>query len=61
MLIKQDKNRHFILKKGEIYQKEIIITYMHPKSVHTNFINHTIWLYYQKQSTCLMQFPSKSQ
>jgi hypothetical protein len=34
-LIKQDKEGHFILIKGEIHQKEITLpTYMHPTSVH---------------------------
>jgi hypothetical protein len=35
-LIKQDKEGHSILIKGEIVQKEItIINYMHPMSMHT--------------------------
>jgi hypothetical protein len=33
--IKQEKERHSILIKGEIHQKEITLsTYMHPKSMH---------------------------
>jgi hypothetical protein len=42
-LIKQDKEGHSILIKGEIGQKEIIIINLYAPNVNTpNFINHTL-------------------
>jgi exonuclease III len=42
-LIKQDKERHFILIKGEIDQKEITIINLYaPKVNAPNFIKHTM-------------------
>jgi exonuclease III len=42
-LIKQDKEGHSILIKGEIDQKEIIIINLHAPNVSTpNFIKHTL-------------------
>jgi exonuclease III len=42
-LIKQDKEGHFILIKGEIDQKEIIIINPYAPNVNaTNFIKHTL-------------------
>jgi hypothetical protein len=42
-LIKWDKEGHFILIKGEIDQKEIIIINLYAPNVNTpNFIKHTL-------------------
>jgi exonuclease III len=42
-LIKQDKEGHFILIKGEIHQKEIIIINLYAPNINTpNFIKHTL-------------------
>jgi exonuclease III len=42
-LIKQDKEGHSILIKGEIDQKEIIIIYLYAPNVNApNFIKHTL-------------------
>jgi hypothetical protein len=42
-LIKRDKEGHFILIKGEIYQKEITIINLYAPKVSTpNFIKHTL-------------------
>jgi hypothetical protein len=42
-LVKQDKEQHFILIKGAIYQKEIIIINLYAPNVHApNFIKHTL-------------------
>jgi hypothetical protein len=42
-LIKQDKEGHSILIKGEIHQKEIIITNLSAPNINVpNFINHTL-------------------
>jgi hypothetical protein len=41
-LVKQDKEGHFILTKGTIYQKEITIINLYaPNASATNFIKHT--------------------
>jgi hypothetical protein len=42
-LIKWDKEGHFILLKGEIYQKEIIIINLYAPSINSpNFIKHSL-------------------
>jgi hypothetical protein len=42
-LIKQDKERHSILIKGEIHQKEITIIKLYtPNIIAHNFINHIL-------------------
>jgi hypothetical protein len=41
-LIKRDKERHSILIKGEIHQKEIIINLYAPNVNAPNFIKHTL-------------------
>jgi hypothetical protein len=42
-LIKSDKERHSILIKGEIHQKEITIINLYTPNINApNFINHTL-------------------
>jgi hypothetical protein len=42
-LIKQDKEGHFILIKGEIHQKEITVVNLYAPNISaTNFIKHTL-------------------
>jgi exonuclease III len=42
-LIKRDKERHSILIKGELHQKEITIINLYAPNVNApNFINHTL-------------------
>jgi hypothetical protein len=42
-LVKQDKEGHFILLKGAIYQKEIIIINLYaPNVIAPNFIKQTL-------------------
>jgi exonuclease III len=42
-LIKQDKEGHFIVIKGEIHQKKIIIINLYaPSFIAPNFIKHTL-------------------
>jgi hypothetical protein len=41
-LIKRDKEGHFILRKGEIHQKEITIIKLYATNINApNFIKHT--------------------
>jgi hypothetical protein len=43
MLVKQDKERHFILIKGAIHQKERTVINLHaPNDNAPNFIKHTL-------------------